>query len=44
VRVKCIDLPGKDHATTAKQSAAATLQWIDGRFAGVQAPNDCGRF
>ncbi len=44
VRVKWIDLPGKDHATTAKQSAAATLQWIDGRFAGVQAPNDCGRF
>jgi acetyl esterase/lipase len=44
VRVKWIDLPGKDHATTAKQSAAATLQWIDGRFAGVQAPSDCGRF
>lgn len=44
VRVRWIDLPGKDHATTAKQSAAATLQWIDGRFAGVQAPNDCGRF
>lgn len=44
VRVKWIDLPGKDHATTAKQSAAATIAWIGQRFAGVQAPNDCGRF
>lgn len=44
VRVRWIDLPGKDHATTARQSAAATLAWIDGLFAGRQAPNDCGRF
>ncbi|UUR07830.1 alpha/beta fold hydrolase [Sphingomonas glaciei] len=44
VRVRWIDLPGKDHATTAKQSAAATLAWIDQRFAGAQAPDDCGRF
>jgi acetyl esterase/lipase len=42
VRVRWIGLPGKDHATTAKQSATATLQWIDGRFAGAQAPSDCG--
>lgn len=42
VRVRWIELPGKDHATTAKQSATATLQWIDGRFAGAQAPSDCG--
>jgi len=42
VRVRWIDLPGKDHATTAKQSAAATLHWIDGRFAGAQASSDCG--
>ena len=44
VRVRWIDLPGKDHATTAKQSAAATLAWIDQRFAGARAPSDCGRF
>jgi len=44
VRVRWIDLPGKDHATTAKQSAGATLAWIDSLFAGRQAPNDCGRF
>ena len=44
VRVRWMDLPGKDHATTAKQSAAATLQWIDGLFVGRQAPNDCGQF
>jgi acetyl esterase/lipase len=42
VRVRWIDLAGKDHATTAKQSAAATLQWIDQRFAGAAAPSDCG--
>jgi acetyl esterase/lipase len=41
VAVRWIDLPGKDHATTARQSAAATLQWIDQRFAGAAAPNDC---
>ena len=44
VRVRWIDLPGKDHATTARQSASTTLAWIDGLFAGRQAPNDCGRF
>lgn len=43
VRVRWIDLPGKDHATTAQQSAAATIDWIDGRFAGVPAPDDCRR-
>lgn len=42
VRVRWIDLPGKDHATTARQSAAETLRWLDERFAGVRAPNDCG--
>ncbi|MCW3798311.1 lipase family protein [Sphingomonas sp. BN140010] len=43
VRVRWIDLPGKDHATTARQSAAATIQWISDRFAGTRAPSDCGR-
>jgi hypothetical protein len=36
-------MPGKDHATTAKQSSAQTLNWIDQRFIGTQAPSDCGR-
>jgi acetyl esterase/lipase len=44
VRVRWIDLPGKDHATTAAQSAAATIAWIDDRFAGRPGPSDCGRF
>lgn len=44
VRVRWIDVPGKDHATTARQSASPTLAWIDGLFAGRPAPNDCGRF
>lgn len=43
VRVRWIDLPGKDHATTARQSAEQTLRWIDQRFAGAPAPSDCGR-
>lgn len=41
VAVGWIDLPGKDHATTAKQSSAATLAWIAQRFAGAPAPDDC---
>ncbi|MEZ5693626.1 MAG: alpha/beta fold hydrolase [Altererythrobacter sp.] len=41
--VRWIDLPGKDHATTAKQSAAETLQWITDRFAGKAPPSDCGQ-
>lgn len=43
VKVKWIDLPGKDHATTASQSAYATLQWIDDRFRGAAVPDDCAR-
>lgn len=43
VRVRWIDLPGSDHPTTAKQSAAETIAWIDQRFAGARAPSDCGR-
>ncbi len=43
VRVRWIDLPGKDHATTARQSAGPTLTWIDDRFSKKAAPNDCGK-
>lgn len=42
LKVKWIDLPGKDHATTASQSAIATLQWIEDRFSGAPPPDDCG--
>ena len=42
LKVRWIDLPGKDHATTASQSAFATLQWIEDRFGGAPAPDDCG--
>ena len=43
VRVKWINIPGKNHMTAAKDSAAETLAWIDDRFAGARAPSDCGR-
>ena len=43
VRVRWIDLPGTAHPTTAKQSAPATIDWIDQRFAGARAPSDCSR-
>ncbi|MBB5744865.1 lipase family protein [Brevundimonas variabilis] len=41
VWVRWIDLPGGDHATTGRQSAAPTLEWISGLFAGTPASNDC---
>ena len=43
-RVRWIDIAGEGHATSAKDSAGATLKWIDDRFAGQRAPSDCGRF
>ena len=43
-RVRWIDIAGTGHATSAKDSATATLKWIDDRFAGQRAPSDCGRF
>ena len=36
-----IDLPGGDHAHSARDSAKATLEWIAGRFAGAPPPSDC---
>ena len=41
--LRWIDVNGSGgHATTAKDSSAASLQWIADRFAGKPAPNDCG--
>ncbi|MEO8619197.1 MAG: lipase family protein [Sphingomicrobium sp.] len=42
-RVRWIDIAGNGHATSAKDSAVATLDWIADRFAGRPAPSDCGR-
>lgn len=43
-RVRWIDIAGGGHATSAKDSAALTLDWIDNRFAGRPARSDCGKF
>jgi acetyl esterase/lipase len=43
-RVEWLDLHGKGHETSARDAAAATLAWIDARFAGARAPSDCGKF
>ncbi len=40
-KVQRIAISGEGHATSAKDSAAATLAWIDDRFAGKPAPSDC---
>ena len=42
-RVRWIDIVGEGHATSAKDSATATLAWIADRFAGKPAPSDCGK-
>jgi alpha-beta hydrolase superfamily lysophospholipase len=34
---------GGEHATVARIEAQATLEWIDDRFAGKRAPNNCHR-
>lgn len=40
-RVRYIAIPGGDHAASARNSAAETLDWIDARFAGAAPPSDC---
>lgn len=40
-RVRWIDIPGKAHESSARDSAAATLDWIGDRFAGQSPPDDC---
>lgn len=41
-RLHWIDMSG-DHGNSARESAVATLAWIDARFNGVPPPNDCRR-
>jgi pimeloyl-ACP methyl ester carboxylesterase len=43
-RVRWVDINGKGHETSATDTAALTLEWIDNRFRGVAARSDCGRF
>ena len=42
-RLRYMSITGAGHATSAKDSATATLSWITDRFVGKPAPNDCGR-
>lgn len=39
--LRWLSLPGGDHGHSARDSADATLAWIDARFAGAPLPNDC---
>lgn len=41
--LRWIDLPGGDHAHSARDSSGATLDWIAARFAEERPPNDCRR-
>lgn len=44
-RVRWVSMTSETgHATSAKDSAAETLNWIDARFAGENTPSDCGNF
>ncbi len=44
VPVRYLAIAGGDHFSIGKRSADATVRWIAGRFAGLAAPDDCGRF
>lgn len=39
--LRYIRMPGADHAGTARESVAETLDWIDARFAGAPLRDDC---
>ena len=36
-------MPGVSHSFAGKVSAAEAVEWMSGRFAGLPAPNSCGR-
>lgn len=42
-RLRYVAISGSGHATSGRDSAAATLGWIADRFAGRPAPSDCAR-
>ena len=39
--LRFVPLPGGAHEHSARDSATATLDWIDDRFAGNPPPDDC---
>lgn len=41
--VELVDIPGGDHALSARNSADRTLAWVDDRFSGVRPQSMCGR-
>lgn len=44
-RVRWVSMTSETgHATSAQDSAGETLDWLDMRFAGMNAPSDCGNF
>ncbi len=42
-RLRFVTIAGKGHETSGADTAAVTLDWIDARFAGRPARNDCGK-
>jgi acetyl esterase/lipase len=42
-RVRYISITGQGHETSARDTTAPTLDWIDARFAGKPARTDCGK-
>jgi alpha-beta hydrolase superfamily lysophospholipase len=39
--VRFVSVRGGEHATVARTEAQSTLDWIDARFTGRPAPNNC---
>jgi acetyl esterase/lipase len=42
-RVRYISITGQGHETSARDTTTQTLDWVDARFAGKPARNDCGK-
>ncbi len=42
--LRYLPIRGKGHETSAADTAGATLDWIDARFAGAPGPSNCGGF
>ena len=41
-KVRMVVLPGVNHGVIARDSAGMAVDWMAGRFAGADLPNDCG--
>lgn len=42
VKVRLLPMPGVGHIAAAEKSAAAAVEWMHERFAGLSPANDCG--